>query len=95
MIRLPTYASATLMFGLATAAGCLAPVAAGAHPWALLDCGTRMDFCIQACDYSVPGGPPLGQCYDYCSKGAGVCEASRIPRPVSYRSYSRYPIIRK
>jgi hypothetical protein len=96
MIRLPIYASATLMFGLATAAGCLSPAPAGAHPaWALLDCGARMDFCLQACDDSVPGGPPLAQCNNYCARGTGVCEASRIPRPVSYRTHSRYPIVRK
>jgi hypothetical protein len=94
MSRLPIYAAATLALGLI--AGCLAPAAAHAHPSGVfLDCGARWDFCQQACDYSVPGGPVLGQCYDYCTKGAGVCEASRIPLPVRYRPRSRYPIDRK
>jgi len=94
MIRLPIYASAALLLGLLIAVGC--PLAASAHPTGVvLDCGTRWDFCMQACSYSVPGGPLLGQCNDYCSVGAGICEASRIPRPESYRVHSRYPIVRK
>ena len=100
MSRLPIYASAAIsavsMCGLATAMACLTPVAASADPVGVsLDCGARWDYCMQACDYSVPGGPVLGQCNDYCSTGANVCEASRIPRPVSYRSHSRYPTARK
>jgi len=94
MFRLPMYASAALLLGLAIAVGC--PRAASAHPiGVVLDCGTRWDFCMQACSYKVPGGPLLGQCNDYCSVRAGICEASRIPRPASYRVYSRYPIVRK
>src|ERR1700732_2181854 len=76
MSRLPIYASA-LVCGLAATVACSAPAAAGAHPIGVsLDCGARWDFCMQACDYSVPGGPVLGQCNDYCSTGANVCEAS-------------------
>jgi hypothetical protein len=94
MSRLPIYASATLVFGLVIAVGCLTPATARAHTYRVsLDCGARSDLCAQACDYSVPGGPVLGKCYDYCSRGAGICEASRIPVPVSYRS--RYPVGRK
>ena len=94
MSRLPIYAAAMLALGL-MAVGGLAP-AAQAHPAGVFpDCGSRWDFCQQACDYSVPGGWVLGQCYDYCTKGAGVCEASRIPLPVRYRPRSRYPIDRK
>lgn len=93
MIRLPVHAAAAMIFGLATAMG--SPLAADAHPIGLiLGCGSGWDYCMEACNYNVPGGPALGQCKDYCSTTASVCEASRIPRPASYR-HSRYPTARK
>ena len=85
-----------LLSGLLLVAGCFAAGMARADPYAVfIDCGARWDFCVQACDYSVPGGPVRGKCYDYCSKDAGVCEASRIPVPASYRHHSRYSTDRR
>jgi hypothetical protein len=95
MSRLPVYASATLVFGLVIAAGSLIPATARAHYRASLDCVATLDLCLPACDYSARGGLVLGKCYDYCATGAGICEASRIPLPVSYRSHPRYPVGRK
>jgi hypothetical protein len=70
--------------------GCLALATARAEPYRnSLDCGARWDLCMQACDYRFPGGTSPGQCNDHCAVGAGVCEASRIPAPASYRS--RHP----
>jgi hypothetical protein len=102
MSRLPTCVSAILVFGLTIAVECFAPATARAYraqisytaqiSW---DCGRGWDLCMQACDYSVPGGPLLGNCNDYCSKGTSVCEASRIPLPERYRSHSRYTIDRE
>jgi hypothetical protein len=90
MSRLPIYAQATLVFGLVIIVGCLTPATARAYTYRVfLDCGARWDLCVPACDYSLPGGPALGRCYDFCSRSRGICEASRIPVPASYRS-SRY-----
>jgi hypothetical protein len=87
MRRLRTAASATLVFGLMIAVDCFAPAAAGAYTArAFLDCGSGWDACMQACDYSVPGGRLLGKCYDYCATGTSVCEAGRIPLLTRYRS---------
>lgn len=95
MRPMPISGSASL-FGLVIAAGFLILAPARAHPIGPFpDCGAGLDLCVQACDYSVPGGLVLGRCYDYCSRGAGVCEASRIPRPVGYRSRIRSPADRK
>jgi len=44
-------------------------------------CGAGNAMCVAACDYSVPGGFPLGRCYDHCYRGTAVCDASRIPAP--------------
>src|SRR5947209_6452711 len=83
-------------FVMAIAAGCLILAPARAHAIGLFSvCGAGLDLCVQDCDYGVPGGLMLGRCYDHCSRGAGVCEASRIPRPVGYRSRIRSPAIRK
>ena len=96
MSRLPTCVSAILVFGLIVAAGCFTPATARAYTAQIsLDCGSGWDLCMQACDYTVPGGPLLGKCNDYCSKGTSVCEASRIPLPARYRSHSRYTIDRE
>lgn len=96
MSRLPIYASTSLVLGLAVAAVCSTPATARAHTHRVaLDCGTGLDLCVRACDYSVPGGLALGKCYDFCSRGTGICEASRIPVPASYRAHSRYPVDRK
>jgi hypothetical protein len=93
---LPICASTILVLGLMVAAGCFAPATAHAYTTRnLLDCGSGWDLCMQACDYSVPGGPPLGKCNDYCTKGTSVCEASRIPLPTRYRSRSHDAIGRK
>ena len=90
MSRLPIYAQATLVFGLVIIVGCLTPATARAYTYRFfLDCGARWDLCVPACDYSLLGGPALGRCYDFCSRSRGICEASRIPVPASYRS-SRY-----
>jgi hypothetical protein len=96
MTRFPTNAAATLVSGLMIAVGSLAPATARVYTArAFLDCGSGWDFCMQACDYTVPGGEILGKCYDYCAKGTSVCEASRIPSLTRHRSLSRYTIGRK
>jgi hypothetical protein len=46
-----------------------------------LSCGARLELCIPICDTMAPPGILLGRCYDRCSTGAGICEASRIPVP--------------
>src|SRR5579871_3213849 len=48
-------------------------------------CGAGGALCVQACDYSVPGGYVLGKCYDHCYRGTAVCDASRIPTPGRHR----------
>jgi hypothetical protein len=89
------YCPATL-FGLVISVGGLIVAPARAYPTGLFfDCGAGLDLCVQACDYSVPGGTALGKCNGYCSQGAGICEASRIPRPAGYRSRVRIQAGRK
>jgi hypothetical protein len=74
---------------LGLAAGCLLPGPARADPIdRFLACGNGMESCVQYCDYHFASVPLLSRCYDYCYRGAGVCEASRIPRPVGYRSHA-------
>jgi len=93
MSRLQGCASASLVCGLVIALGCLTPAAARSYTHRVaINCGAGLDMCVPACDYTVPGGLVLGKCYDSCSRGAGICEASLIPRPVSYRSHSRYQV---
>lgn len=46
-----------------------------------LSCGAGMDYCLAICDAMASEGFALGRCYDRCSIGAGICEASRIPVP--------------
>jgi hypothetical protein len=79
-------AAAITMAGSLAVAGWLAPAGAAALPfWLPLGCGAGDALCVQACDYSVPGGWPLGKCYDHCHSGTAVCYARQIPRPVHYR----------
>ena len=85
----------SLAAGFAILAGGLT-LATSAQALGWLDCGPRWDYCSEACDYSyVQGGPPLAICHDNCNVGVSVCEASRIPRPGSYRSHARYTPVRK
>jgi hypothetical protein len=74
---------ATVLSGLLICAGFSGKAAAGgAYPVGFyLSCGARLDLCIPICDGMVPGGILLGRCYDRCSTGAGICEASRMPVP--------------
>jgi hypothetical protein len=91
MSRLRVHCSAALVSGLVMAATCFAPATARDYTVrGSLDCGAGWDLCAQACNFRVAGGPPLGKCNDYCSRSAGVCEASRIPLPIGYRSHSRF-----
>jgi hypothetical protein len=56
--------------------------ASGIYPVGFyLSCGARLGLCLPACDSVAPAGIFLGRCYDRCSIGAGICEASRIPVP--------------
>jgi hypothetical protein len=88
--RLPIYGSAALMLGLVIAAEGLTAAPARAYPYRVsLDCGAGLDMCVRACYDNIPGGLILGQCTRYCSQGAGVCEASRIPLPARHRILSR------
>jgi len=87
MRLLANYAAAILGLGL----GGLVLATARAETYRIaLDCGAKWDLCVRACDYRFPVGAFSSQCNDYCSVGAGVCEASRIPVPVSYRA--RHPV---
>jgi hypothetical protein len=96
MTRLSINASAALALGLMAAAGGLCPDTAHAYTArGSMDCGAGWDLCMQACDTTVPGGPLLGRCNDYCARGTSICEASRIPLPAGYRSHPRYATGRK
>jgi len=53
-------------------------------------CGAGKAMCVAVCDYNVPGGYPLGRCYDHCYRGAAVCDASRIPAPGRHRLRPRH-----
>ena len=53
-------------------------------------CAAGNAMCVNACDYSVPGGYALGRCYDHCYRGTAVCDASRIPAPGRHRLRPRH-----
>jgi hypothetical protein len=54
-------------------------------------CGAGNAMCVAACDYNVPGGYPLGKCYDHCYRGTAACDASRVPAPGRHRVHLRRP----
>ena len=72
-----------LLVGTLVAA--LAPLPAGAWGYRFpVDCGGGNEMCVAACDYHVPWGLVLGQCYDHCYRGTAICAASQIP-PLGHR----------
>jgi hypothetical protein len=74
--------SAFVTLILALVACTQSAAAGGIYPVGFyLSCGARLDLCLPSCDSGVPPGILLGRCYDRCSIGAGICEASRIPVP--------------
>jgi hypothetical protein len=91
MRRLRTDMRMVLILGVAIAPGLLA-TKAQALGW--LDCGPKWDYCTDACDANVPGGPPLAICHNQCNIGVSICEASRIPPPGSYRHPRRVSLRR-
>jgi hypothetical protein len=84
--------AAIVAAGSLAVSGWPASAGAGAPPfWAPLGCGGGDALCLQACEFSVPGGLPLVKCNDYCHRGTAVCYARQIPRPTRTRVRSRDP----